>query len=120
MLVPGALLLHLLLPYVAAVIAANAVAAAYYVLLTTRDGRTLGKRWVGTRVADMATGRPPSPGRAVVRWAVLDLAPAVFFFVPGLEWVGMLLSTVVVLPVLAGPLHRGVHDRLAGTLVTAN
>jgi hypothetical protein len=29
------------------------------------------------------------------------------------------ISLLVVLPVLKGPLHRGVHDWLAGTIVTA-
>jgi uncharacterized RDD family membrane protein YckC len=74
--------------------------------LLAAGGQTLGKRAVGTRVTSM-NGDPVEIRQAVVRSLVLGFS----VLTP--------ISLLVVLPVLKGPLHRGVHDWLAGTIVTA-
>jgi uncharacterized RDD family membrane protein YckC len=70
------------------------------------DGQTLGKRAVGIRVMTI-DGAPVGIKESVVRSLVL--------------WLPVLtpISLLVLLPVLKGPLHRGIHDWLAGTIVTA-
>jgi uncharacterized RDD family membrane protein YckC len=91
--------------------------AAYEVGLVARDGQTIGKKLVGTRVVDVASGGTPSIGMAALRWLTVIAIPLV---VEGtglpdpLEW-----TTLVLLPVLKPPLHRGLHDRSAATVVTS-
>jgi uncharacterized RDD family membrane protein YckC len=72
--------------------------------LTLLDGQTVGKRLVGTRVQSLS-GDPLRVRQIGVRSAVLGLGSPFWFF--------------LALPVLKGPLHRGVHDWLAGTVVTS-
>jgi uncharacterized RDD family membrane protein YckC len=74
--------------------------------LLALDGQTLGKRGVGTRVMAI-DGAPVRMKGSVARTVVLGLAAL------------SPISLLVVLPVLKGPLHRGIHDWLAGTIVTA-
>jgi uncharacterized RDD family membrane protein YckC len=88
------------------------VTAAYYVALTAWRGQTLGKRLLGTRVVMVADERLPGLGPSLVRHAVV--------VVPGLlvpTGLSGVWSVAVFLPILWGPLHRGVHDRIAGTVV---
>ncbi|GGS75538.1 hypothetical protein GCM10010156_37950 [Planobispora rosea] len=87
----------------------------YDYALHRRSGRTLGKKVMGIRV--VPCGAAPEPGgllkRAVlypgvlltVGIPVLNLPAAVFGFLMGLSIL------------LDGPLLRGFHDRVAGTLV---
>jgi uncharacterized RDD family membrane protein YckC len=70
------------------------------------DGQTLGKRAVGTRVMTI-DGAPVGIKESVVRSLVLGLS----VLTP--------ISLLVLLPAMKGPLHRGVHDWLAGTVVTS-
>jgi uncharacterized RDD family membrane protein YckC len=108
-------------PRTTLVVAATiAVAAAYSIACTTLTGRTVGKRLLGTRVVDATTGRPPSPGAATTRWLVLAGGSAIGGLVAALEPLAVVWSVVVLLPVLGGPLHRGLHDRVAGTVVTTS
>ena len=71
-------------------------------------GQTLGKRVLGLRVLD-ETGVPLTPGRAVGRAAVNNLA---YLFGCGLGTVMAYLWAV-----WDRPLHQALHDRLAATVV---
>jgi len=73
-----------------------------------RFGATAGHRRAGLAVVDIDTGEPPSPKRSFLRAALL----------------GLLLYTVVLLPVLAfwvrvARFNRGPHDRIGRTAVVA-
>ena len=94
-----------------------AVRVLYEALLVAHDGRTLGKRALRTRVVDASSGRIPSFAQAALRCWVFDALPAVvglLVHVPG----SFLYPLVVVAPILQRPLHRGLHDRAAHTVVT--
>jgi uncharacterized RDD family membrane protein YckC len=80
---------------------------AYYVIMLTRFGQTLGNMALGTRVVDANTGGPITAGKAFVRWlseAVLFL----LFFIPGL---------LDILWPLWDSRNQTLHDKMAGTLV---
>lgn len=84
--------------------------ALYEVIPTALWGRTPGKAIVGTRVVAMSDGSAPGFKRAILRWVL----PALAFQVHIVGWaIAVLLRAVLV----ADPLRRGVHDRLAGTIV---
>ena len=103
----------------------SAVAALYTVGAVALAGRTIGKRLFGLRVADLETGAIPSLRAAVLRWFV-PAVPGFVALVPavaGVGWLALALTAapiVVYLGVLRGPLHRGLHDHAAGTVVTAD
>ena len=89
----------------------------YGVVCVAVWGRTVGKWFVGTRVVDRATGSRPGWAAATAR-VLLPAAVAVVGEIGGyyrpierLAWI------VVYVPILWDPLRRGLHDRLAGTLV---
>lgn len=91
-------------------IVAGLFLALYEVIPTALWGRTPGKAIVGTRVVGVNDGRVPGWKRALLRWVL----PALAFQVHLVGWaVAVLLRAVLVVD----PLHRGVHDRLAGTIV---
>lgn len=83
--------------------------ALYEVIPTALWGRTPGKAIVGTRVVGMADGRVPGFRRAVLRWVLPALAYQVHV-------VGAVLAVLLRAVLVADPLHRGIHDRLAGTI----
>lgn len=84
--------------------------ALYEIVPTALWGRTPGKAIVGTRVVGTGDGRVPGFKRAVLRWVL----PALAFQVHVVGWaLALLLRAVLVFE----PLRRGVHDRLAGTIV---
>ena len=84
--------------------------AIYEVVPTALWGRTAGKAIVGTRVVRIESGEVPGWKRAILRWAL----PALAFQVSVVGWaIALLLKAALV----ADPLRRGVHDRLAGTIV---
>ena len=101
-----------------------AVTAIYTIGTVALTGRTLGKRLFGLRVADVESGGLPSAGASVIRWLVpaapgllVALAPG---GVPDVVALPLSLAPLVIYwGVLLGPLHRGLHDRAAGTVVTA-
>jgi len=84
--------------------------ALYEVVPTALWGRTPGKAIVNIRVVGIGDERPPGWKGAVLRWVL----PALAFQVAVVGWVlAIALRAVLALD----PLHRGVHDRLAGTIV---
>lgn len=93
--------------------------ALYEVFLVARGGQTLGKMAMSTRVVDRATGSPPGAGQAAARWLVLVAGSLVALALPSFEPVAVGYALIVVLPVLRPPLHRGLHDLAAGTIVTS-
>ena len=84
--------------------------AVYELVPTALWGRTPGKAIVGTRVVGIGDERPPGWKRAILRW----ILPALAFQVSVVGWV---LALLVRAALVADPLRRGVHDRLAGTIV---
>jgi uncharacterized RDD family membrane protein YckC len=106
-------------PHLAFVVA-GALRGIYEITLTARTGRTVGKIAMGTSAVDAVDARVISVSRAVVRWLVLSgvtLALSVIVF-HGVSPAAPYL-TIVGLTVLPAPLHRGLHDRAAGTVVTS-
>jgi uncharacterized RDD family membrane protein YckC len=82
-----------------------AVALALYdVIMTARTGATPGKRLARIKIVRAADGKPPGWGRTLVRAVVLGA--------PG--WV-----IIAVTALFDERLHRGLHDRAAGTVVIA-
>lgn len=78
--------------------------ALYDVIMTARTGATPGKRLARIKIVRAADGRPPGWGRTLVRAVVVG--------VPG--WV-----IIAVTALFDERLHRGLHDRAAGTVVIA-
>ena len=92
------------------VLAAFVLHGVYVVVPTARWGRTLGKLIVGVRVVMQRDGRLPGWRASILRWVL----PAVALFIPVVGWaVSIGLRATLVLD----PLRRGVHDRMAGTIV---
>lgn len=77
-------------------------ALVYATIAHTLAGATLGKRLAGLRVVG-ADGRPPDPATSAKRsaWALLSLA----------------VAGAGLMPALASPSRRALHDLLAGTRV---
>ena len=101
-------------------------AAALYVIGgVALKGRTIGKALFGLRVVDVATGALPGLPAAVVRWLVPVLPALMVGLLPetGLLATVRLPLALAPLAIFAGvllpPLHRGLHDRAAGTIVTS-
>ena len=85
----------------------------YYVVFESRTGRTVGKRLLGIRVAEIGRDVPGVAASAVRNsWILLGLVP----------WVGGIAMLVAVIAIAAtissGEDNRGLHDRMAGTFVT--
>lgn len=94
------------------------LALTYEVVATARWGRTIGKRLAGVRVADLDTGANPSPSSAFVRRVVLDAPTGIVILLPALSTLYVVLTLVIIVPILRRPLHRGLHDLAARTVVT--
>lgn len=82
---------------------------AYEVVGIAVWGRTLGKLVAGTQVT-ATDGTMPGWSRSLRRWAL----PTVFGFVPS---IGALVNVVVYGPIVIDPDRRGLHDRVAETVV---
>jgi uncharacterized RDD family membrane protein YckC len=93
--------------------------AIYVIGGITLTGRTLGKQLLGIRVASMADGELPALGSAAMRWLVVTAPALVPWVVPSLRAIAPFVTLAVYLPILQPPLHRGLHDRAAGTVVVA-
>ncbi len=87
-----------------------AVTALYELLPTALAGRTFGKLLLGLQVQRAGAAEAPGFGRAAGRWIVLIGAAA-------LPVVGLPALVVVTGVALFDPRRRGLHDRLAGTVV---
>lgn len=95
-------------------------AAAYEVGFVANGGRTPGKMAMDIAVVDLPTGAPPSSRQAALRYLTVAAGGLATLVVPGLDPVAGVYVLVVLLPIMAPPLHRGLHDRASGTIVTAN
>ena len=92
------------------------VTAAYEINYIARDGQTIGKRVLGVRVVDAATGATPTTAQATKRWAMLGgLGWVLSVFIPLL---GIVYDIAVLVLVVRPPLHQGPHDLVGGTIVT--
>ena len=84
--------------------------AIYTIVPTALWGQTLGKIAVGTRVVAEGDGSLPGWRRSVLRWAL-----------PGaigrLPYVGLWVGFAIMASLVWDPRRRGLHDRLAGTIV---
>jgi uncharacterized RDD family membrane protein YckC len=85
---------------------------AYDTVLTARTGQTLGKRWLGMRVADLDNGSTPSVQTSLVRALVL--------------WVPFAFCCACLWTAVCGgwsyfdkPYKQGLHDKAAKTVVVA-
>ena len=92
--------------------------ALYLILATALTGRTLGKKVFGLRVVEHATGELCGLRAAVIRWAVPAVPALISWVSPTVASYTAWFSFVVFLPILKGPQHRGIHDLVAGTIVT--
>lgn len=95
------------------------VSAGYHVLLVARNGQTLGKSVLGTRVVSFATGDVPTLDAAAMRWVVAFGLATLVAQLTSISGLAGVIDLVVLLPILQGPLHRGLHDHAARTVVTA-
>ena len=87
-----------------------AFGAVYTIVPTALWGQTPGKIAVGTRVVAEEDGSLPGWRRSALRWAL-----------PGalgrLPVVGLWVSLAVMGSLVVDPRRRGLHDRVAGTIV---
>ena len=84
--------------------------ALYTIVPTAMWGQTLGKIAVGTRVVADADGSLPGWRRSALRWALPGI-------VGRLPYVGLWVGLAVMASLVWDPRRRGLHDRLAGTIV---
>ncbi|MEU9557004.1 RDD family protein [Streptomyces fumanus] len=85
---------------------------AYDTFMISRTGRTLGKKWLGLRVADLGNGATPSTQTALLRAAVL--------------WLPFAFCCACVWTIICGgwsffdrPYKQGLHDKAARTVVVS-
>jgi uncharacterized RDD family membrane protein YckC len=95
------------------------VVAIYEVTLVVRRGQTVGKMAVGTRIVDFGSGSLPSLQQSVVRWLVIIAGSVAALVVPASEAFDAAYTVMVLILVLRPPLHRGLHDLVAGTIVSS-
>jgi len=98
-------------------IVGSALIACYEIAGEVISGQTLGKRIVGTRVVSISSGslrKWQAVTRALCYWA-----PTLFFLAIGLQLPTDAWTAIVILPILRPPLHRGLHDFAARTIVTS-
>ncbi len=93
--------------------------AAYEIYFVSTRGRTPGKMAMGTQVFDASSGATPTFQQATVRWLTVIAVAIVAVPVSAVGWVAGLYTIVVLAPVLRPPLHRGLHDLAAGTVVSS-
>jgi uncharacterized RDD family membrane protein YckC len=98
----------------ALVAVALAVEVLYSVITIAVWGQTLGKWFVGVRVARYTDGARPTWAQSALRsllWAAPDAAGVAIFGVLSVGAVPVFLSA------MRGPLRRGWHDEAGGTIV---
>jgi uncharacterized RDD family membrane protein YckC len=83
---------------------------AYDTVLITRSGQTLGKKWLGMRVANLDNGSTPSMRTTLIRSAVL--------------WIPFAFCCACIWTAISGgwsyfdkPYKQGLHDKAAKTVV---
>lgn len=112
------LLLRLPLPLGAQRLLWTAGNALYLILATSLTGQTVGKRLLGIRVVDVQTGQVCGLRAATLRWAVIAVPLLVGWVSPAVASYTGWFSFAAYVPILKGPQHRGIHDLVAGTIVT--
>jgi uncharacterized RDD family membrane protein YckC len=107
-------------------LAIGALFGAYDVLMHSRNGQTLGKMALKTRVVTPSGGAPDQA--QLIRRALLYPASgfalgAVFMLLPGIALtglsmlVGIAYAVAISVPIFTDPLRRGLHDKFANTIV---
>jgi uncharacterized RDD family membrane protein YckC len=92
---------------------ATAVGAAYEILLVARNGQTIGKKLVGTKVVRVSDGQTPDMNTAVKRWL-----PAIVGLIPKLgNPLALLIGIASIVLVLTDPNRQSVNDKFANTVV---
>ncbi|MDQ0910216.1 RDD family protein [Streptomyces canus] len=98
-------------------LAQSALAAVLYIaydtILITRSGQTLGKKWLGMRVANLDNGSTPSAQTTLIRSAVL--------------WIPFAFCCACIWTAISGgwsyfdkPYKQGLHDKAAKTVVVVS
>ena len=98
------------------------VGLAYFVILTTAFGATLGKMALGMRVVD-AEGSKPGFGPVFIREFIvggLTPLPALVFGLNAGGGIALLITIVVVFWILIDDNRQGLHDKAAKTFVVRN
>lgn len=108
-------------PTVGAQILTLALVGLFWVGCYGRWGRTPGKALVGLRL-DAADGSPAGYRRALLRWLFTDIGWVVAWLAPRswdplTAYLPSVWPLFVYVPILLDPLGRGMHDRVAGTVV---
>lgn len=85
---------------------------AYDTFMTARSGRTLGKKWLGMRVANLSDGSTPSVATSLARAAVLWIP---FWFCCACLW----LAVCGGWSFFDRPYKQGLHDKAAKTVVVS-
>ncbi len=85
---------------------------AYDTYMTSKTGQTLGKKWLGLRVANLDNGATPSVQTSLIRALVL--------------WIPFAFCCACVWTIIAGgwsffdrPYKQGLHDKAAKTVVVS-
>ncbi|MEU3824419.1 RDD family protein [Streptomyces sp. SID161] len=97
-------------------VAQSVIAAVLYIaydtILTSKSGQTLGKKWLGMRVADLADGATPSAQTSLIRALVL--------------WLPFAFCCACIWTAISGgwsffdkPYKQGLHDKAAKTVVVS-
>jgi uncharacterized RDD family membrane protein YckC len=97
-------------------LAQSALAAVLYIaydtIMISRSGQTLGKKWLGMRVANLDNGATPSTQTTLIRSAVL--------------WIPFAFCCACIWTAIAGgwsyfdkPYKQGLHDKAAKTVVVS-
>lgn len=88
---------------------ATLLSYAYFVLLESSRGQTVGKMAVGIKVVG-ADGHPPTLEVAAKRnvWSIVSLVPLLG------DIVQLVLVIVIAVTISSGPFNRGWHDNFAG------
>ena len=119
-LIPPLLPIVLLMSGRLRILVALAVLAGYEISLVGQAGRTIGKSVMGTRVMDSTYASVPTVRQSARRWITLFGGCFAGLVAPSWEWIGTVWFVAAALPLMVPPLHRGLHDRVAGTIVSGD
>jgi uncharacterized RDD family membrane protein YckC len=115
---PLMLLLWVVLPSTAGTVASVVARALYDIVLVTRNGQTVGKAAVGTRIVMLRDGGGVPPGTAALRWLTGGSLASLRRALAPVWLLSFLVNLTTLVLILQPPLHRGLPDRVAGTVVT--
>ena len=90
----------------------------YETVLVSRNGRTIGKMLFRTAAIEWASGELPTPREAFLR----AIVPGIWYFMyllGGPFSLLFFLPPVIYLTSVADTLYRGIHDKVANTIVLA-